>query len=744
MTKEELALLVRKPINKLENVSGIPDGKVPFYTGDGVMKLMDISNLNNLAKTAKPLKPTDTTPTIEGLYKPTVAGTYTNAGGLIAKDNYSTLFFLNQGIWTKSEEKMPQTPISPIFNPISELEAQGGKQINDFLKANYANVSEVDAIQNDVDKIIKKSINLLNFESFEGATYSITSGKVTRGVSTSWISAKINVLGATNYFLQGLGTISNTSVLVVIFANDNLDSLGSITKADFSGIIATPLGTTQLFLRLANGVDIGFNPTNNAIKDTAMLSLGTTQKPFEKYGEAEIILPSNVVFIEDISLTKSINLLDKSKIESGIYNANGTVSSNNNRIRYEFSNTDSNSKILSGMSPLTSAQIRYIEQDVNNVVLNTVFGDGTSNPILISPNVNTTKIKFNLANVVDIGLNPTNNAIANSVMIEAKSALPASAYQPFGEFIPATKILGLPSSGNPKMFIEMIPFTTAYAGVKQEAVVAKIYLHKKDNTYIVHKLRYMYLAYENYSGPGGDFVGGKVVRYNGANLATYNANNNTMTEGEEVIYTIESEGVLQTALGWVGGYHGNENYNSVFFVIDGKVYNMTGDVNFVALPLTACNNFYYTYDSNLYENDGLPIESKALIAKKSKVNNFINGGYSVTVKLIFPTAKTIPLIYAGIVCMGKYFTTIITDTGKLLTPTASTNTIVNTKDVRKVFYNSNTINGSVTNEIKWGNDIKAITSIWDRASDTKYYRRLDNQSFAIGEVFETTTTVELL
>lgn len=181
MTKEELSLLVRKSINQLEYVSGIPDGKVPFYTGDGVMKLMDISNLNNISKSAKPIAPTDATPTQEGLYKPTQVGTYTNAGGLIAQEGYDTLFFFNGTTWTKSESKFPQAPanlrlwsalpfskdeqvvkdnviyialqnvlatdvpgvsdkwkslgsiISPQFDPTTETESQGGKQISNYL-----------------------------------------------------------------------------------------------------------------------------------------------------------------------------------------------------------------------------------------------------------------------------------------------------------------------------------------------------------------------------------------------------------------------------------------------------------------------------------------------------------------------------------------------------------------------------------------------------------------------------------
>lgn len=96
-------LLVIKPVDELTEVTGLQSGSLLFYNGGDNLKRISIDTFNNLSKTAKPLKPTDITPTQEGLYMPTESGNYTNAGGLIAKVGYETLFFYNGTTWTKTE-----------------------------------------------------------------------------------------------------------------------------------------------------------------------------------------------------------------------------------------------------------------------------------------------------------------------------------------------------------------------------------------------------------------------------------------------------------------------------------------------------------------------------------------------------------------------------------------------------------------------------------------------------------------
>lgn len=99
-------LLVVKPVDELALVEGLQEGDILFYDGSANLKRMPVDTFNNISKSAKPLSPTDTTPTAEGLYIPTVAGTYPN--GLVAKDGFYTLFFLSGTTWTKAESEFPK------------------------------------------------------------------------------------------------------------------------------------------------------------------------------------------------------------------------------------------------------------------------------------------------------------------------------------------------------------------------------------------------------------------------------------------------------------------------------------------------------------------------------------------------------------------------------------------------------------------------------------------------------------
>ena len=103
-------LLEITPVSELTEVTGLQEGSLLFYDGSNKLKRISLETFNNLSKTAKPIDLSDVAPTVSGLYKPKTAGTYTNAGGLIAQEGYDTLFFFNGTTWTKSESKFPQAP----------------------------------------------------------------------------------------------------------------------------------------------------------------------------------------------------------------------------------------------------------------------------------------------------------------------------------------------------------------------------------------------------------------------------------------------------------------------------------------------------------------------------------------------------------------------------------------------------------------------------------------------------------
>lgn len=345
MTKEELALLVRKPINELDNVSGIPDGKVPFYTGDGIMKLMDISNLNNLAKTAKTLAPTDIAPTVEGLYKPTISGTYTNAGGLIAQEEYDTLFFLNGTTWTKSETKMPQAQakikefvdlIFPISNNEQTIYNNKYYRLKDSKTANITDLptntpslwdeisaaiglvkkDNKNAVSGDnVFKVIDNNIilgdNLIDTNGqFRGGNY-LPTGAFT--ASVNWLSLLPIIVDGEIlkenevYTLNGSGKISSSNARI-IFINAGGSAISSIMGDGISGasanykVFTIPTGTKQILINVNQGTGTGTDPSNTIYKDTLMINSGDVVGiPYSKYGY-KLNLKVNQAFISTTGL----------------------------------------------------------------------------------------------------------------------------------------------------------------------------------------------------------------------------------------------------------------------------------------------------------------------------------------------------------------------------------------------------------------------------------------------------------
>lgn len=91
------------PITLTEGDVGLSN--VFFFVKDGVVEY--VQKTPREAATY-PLAPTDATPTKAGWYKPTVSGTYANAGGLVVQDGYYTLFYFDGTTWSKTEVQMPQ------------------------------------------------------------------------------------------------------------------------------------------------------------------------------------------------------------------------------------------------------------------------------------------------------------------------------------------------------------------------------------------------------------------------------------------------------------------------------------------------------------------------------------------------------------------------------------------------------------------------------------------------------------
>lgn len=268
MTPEELKLLVKVPFGTLESVTGLQDGELLFYdtsTPKNKLKKISIDTFNNLSKTAKPLAPTDTAPTVEGLYKPTISGTYANAGGLIAQSGYDTLFFFNGTTWTKSETLMPSTPVDGVV-----------------AKNNIKAVSG-DAVFNAYDPLIKVKTNSLIFTLHAGQIV-INTGQV--NTSINWLHLKYTAGAGINFRVDGLvGITALNQCYRIAFYNSNTQnstnfisgiSADSVTTLDFT----TPANTVSFAIQIVSGTGVGTSPSTSPYKDSVKLyNLTVTPAP---------------------------------------------------------------------------------------------------------------------------------------------------------------------------------------------------------------------------------------------------------------------------------------------------------------------------------------------------------------------------------------------------------------------------------------------------------------------------------
>lgn len=124
-----ITVLQLPSIAELEGKQGmfiLPDGSININRQDGTWM-----TINKQSDHAGILKTTDVVNTLPGIAKWYWAGsgTYNNAGGKNIEE-FGILSF-NGAQWQSLEVEIPQALVSPEFNPNSDSEAQGGKQISD-------------------------------------------------------------------------------------------------------------------------------------------------------------------------------------------------------------------------------------------------------------------------------------------------------------------------------------------------------------------------------------------------------------------------------------------------------------------------------------------------------------------------------------------------------------------------------------------------------------------------------------
>lgn len=742
MADQELAkeFLRVRPVGEIPIVNNPTTGWLTYYDGSGDLKRVEIAEFQALlANVAKPLAIADPTPTVAGWYKPTTSGTYANAGGLEALSGYDTLFYFDGSAWVKAEVLMPSVAIeATTLDALDTTKATSGKVVAEY-------------VETEITTFAHKTQNLVNYRDFVGASYLQSGSKVVLNPSVNQLSVMIegDFIEGDVYFYQGWGFNLSDNVPIVIFGDENDTFLSSILRENFTGQFTIPVGGAErIYLRIANVIDIGLNPTDNIYTGIVQVKKSEIETPFEPYGYAvkfpepvaDIVekvynnytSEGSVLDLVDKFADISPNLLNPADFMGGAWQANSS-----NILVYQANINWISVKQL--VKPNTTYFLRRHSGagappaitfvDENNVLISHIISSDF-NGVFTTPN-NCPVAYIRLANVVGIGANPQDPAVVSICQL-SEGAI-EKPYVPYGSYSIKPSALPADDISMPN-YVSLFPYNGTYAGSKVTHTICMYYEHLGGGKYVGHTLYYNFMEYADVTTTG-DFEGGEVVRYAGSKL--YQLSEGVMTVlSTTFITSAESEFVMSTQ-GWVGGFHGHENLDKVFFLIDGVPYNEDGGIVFPQADLIPCKSFEYVQKSKLKNYTDLTD-----LAQRNKRTVFKNGGYTTHTRLEALQAFT-ALIYTGIVCVGKYFEKVTTDNGDTFTPLGSTQFLIDERMTRTVVYGGSDYHCQVTNEIKGLSDETATVMLWDRASDTKYYRKLANYSLAIGETLETTTTIEI-
>lgn len=596
------------------------------------------------------------------------------------------------------------------------------------------------------------SKNLADKSTIIGGIYGSTPTTVP---SDHWISILIEGLTPSAFYtVSGIHAIASSNQRFRFYNDSGVHLSDLNSNAQASQTIQMPASATKVAITIANAVNIGLTPTDNQYANSIQFEKGSDVTPYLPFGfmqlKTEIIGDTfaksggSVKTVKDIEdemvaktelLDTSKNLAEASKFKGVDYGDKITPESPTaNWLTILISVKPLTDYVVSGGGVISPSANRFKFYNANGDRIQSVLGNGTKIQTVNSP-ANSFYAVISIANEVGIGNNPTNNQYVDTFQFE-EGATP-TAYVPFGDIKIKESLI---KSLSPKMFVSLMPFTGTYSGTMISHDIAYIYEHLKGSQYVRHTLRYEKLNYVDYVS--GDFHGGEVVRYAGAKLFTYDVETKTMNDaGKELILQLESEFVMSPG-GWVGGYHGNEFMTSVLFVIDGKIHNVDGFVSgFAEITMKEVNSFGYIMASVMNLDS-----DKSIFCNRTKNVQFINGGYNIKTKLINFRQVVSTQFYTGISCVAKNLgNKVVSEDAQIFNPDGGDDYLFTNKKISKVYYShdinnlSAIVESSILREI---DNNSATVKIWDRATDSKYYREIYRPT-VVGEDIEFEMTVSI-
>lgn len=675
------------------------------------------------------------TPTDPVYYTATVAGTYTDFGGVVITSEDI------EGGW-----------VQITFAPGTGWD----KNVVSIELAPYAQKSEFPKTFESEDNI-HRSKNLLDSSAVTAGSYN-TSG-VNSG-SVNWISGRAKINPGVEYTISGIGTASAATTRF-IFLNEsespisNISSNGTETQTFIS-----PAGAKYVLINLANVTNIGLSPTSNIYTDTMQLEEGATASAYEPYYfgydsnqlvnfdsrvAASPIVASVVQFTTETQYLGK-NIFNKANAVQGNIGPTGVYSSvSTNWVCSDFMEIKpSQDYAIQGFFSGASAILAVAWYDENQVFISGSALNGTANRTFTSP-ANAKYLRCTIANAVGVGSSPTDNPYVNSFMVE--EGLSHSAYEPFF----TTKKI------DPAAIFNLTNYVAEELGIS--ATLSNVYFSLDINGFSGNELLMIYVKI------GLDyFVGFQFVHQIDATSTVYMnqwrvfqadlfrlVSGAMISQSKRILEVGDSEGVyrLSGSEDFTGGVHGDEQVTAIKFFADGvELASIASDI-----PLTGCNTFKVLSKSTTHESPAtgnVPNLSHPVETNRIKELVFGDGGYSIFNRWTWITtpARAVIILYHGICCTHKNAAQegyTDADFSTLVFNGDNTNKLESTgfRDF-KANNDTNGLSVMVTSKLLKP-DVQDETCdlfIWDRAGDSKYYRMYENPVAVNGTVWESSMTVK--
>ena len=681
---------------------------------------------------------------------------------IIVDENGFPVEVTNGGISNEYKEQLDQV----IANTLSRSEVKDLIIPLPFVRTDSSGV----VISNgNMSQTENNSVNTIIGYNDVGNTTNITdisTGVNSKGVSKIILEFKPTEFRTTNPSF-GVGFVSGTNRVVFIWRNNGQLAFIRAQTSTFTELLAADISRDY---NVNDVVRMELLPTNNSTQVNLYIAdilVASYTSPYIPTGEILIGMRGSVSLeytlkIEqagaiqaelDYLTKKNINLLIPEFTEGSYYssgsgsvftgagwkrttnlipvlpNTTYTISG----INTEFIGNEYNSSVASG-----ATRIR--------VIVTGVGGAGspfTQYTFTTSPT--TTHIGLNLTSS---GKSDTSAVSILNLGSTVEKYLPYGATALDADMIRGASFTNNVIASNIYYSYEPTGFNDVQSGSTQGTGIFYIYVKYSPSSLFYARYKVAHLVNGSIRADVWKITGCDLYKYNSGVMESQNINLLINTENE---FVFRQGAVFGTKVDFTGGYHGDEILSEVFFYVDGVRISTTDLSSSIALK--SATDFWYTQKSLMYETPDASTPATiptTVLCTHQKITKFgLNGSFTTFNRVTWNVSIPIFICYFGLITVGvSQSGTVYTEQLNPITTTGSNNEYLDEVGSREMyFYNNSTklgafvtskitkaLNGSTDNTNLYDFNTRLVA--WDRTTDTKYYRRLQNKTTAINEIWE--------